>query len=249
MVVLATLVLTGIPACPHQRTMQASKMRIAPLAPSLAAALLLFGASHVDGAILASLQTEPLAPNSSGQLLNVFLRSDSGAITDVAGIQFHARIGDGTATQTGVPNFNIVDGATYSPGAADSFDLAFESGGTEASNPFRYSGGIVDLVTGGSTFTINTTETLVGSFRIDTTGISDQTFDFFIGDGGVGAQSFVESEGSGTISIEDFNGSFTVAAVPEPATISFLGVLTVGSFARMRRRRKGESAKLLTAAQ
>ena len=227
-------------------TLKAFQMKSALLLAAVAVQACFF-VIHADAAVVASLQAAPLQAGSASQQLDLYLQTDSGsAIADINGINIHAQIGDGTDTQAGVPNFDVVNGMDYAPVAA-AFDAPLEIGGTEAANPFRYTGGILDLVSGGGTFTINTTPTLVGSFNVDTTGVGEGTFAFFIGDEG-GGQSDVSSESRGTIDIQTFNGSFRVTSVPEPGSLVCLaGLFAAGGALRHRSKRRQAPATIAAA--
>ncbi|APZ90439.1 PEP-CTERM sorting domain-containing protein [Fuerstiella marisgermanici] len=206
--------------------------------------------SSADGGIVATISTTPLANNSPNQKLSLFLHSDSGVLNDVESFSVYAEIGNGLATQTGVPIFQSY---TWDAAITAQMGLAIPSGFTpEVANNFRATPGLTDFESpplgdiSDNSVTIGTTPTLVGEFDIDTSvfgGIFDQSFSFFIGNapGGGGAVSELNSLSEGTLPFS-FTGTFDVGnpvpvGVPEPSTFALLGLGGLGLVIRQRRRK------------
>lgn len=174
----------------------------------------------------------PMDANATGQVLSVFLRSDSGDVSAV-GFDLHGVIGNGAAVQPTMPKFQ---GVSYSGTVWSGLPSGYTTSGSapEASNNYQASVGLLGNNAPPESVTISgTTPTLVAKFLIDTTGISDMTVPFSITQAGGGSD--VIDSGINQILINDFSGSFQVSAVPEPATIGLIGVAVVGA-AGLRRR-------------
>lgn len=223
-------------------------MRVLAIAVLLGAVAV---AQQTQAALIVSIGSTPLQPNTANQPLSVFLRSDADPVTDVVGMNIFAFIGDGSEVQA-MPRFDgtpgtreavqFADGAGGQPFVWENLPSGFSESGSapEAENVYRSSVGVLadDPF---ESVTIGTSETLVGQFLIDTTGFSG-TFDFTIANTSEGASEILTFDGSSANSIP-FSGSFQVSAVPEPSSLAMLGVVAVaGAGVRRRRQRKQRPA-------
>lgn len=202
-----------------------------------------FAQNSASGALITSISGSPLANNAAGQTLTVSIRSDAGAITDVESFNIFATIGTGLAGQAGVPVFT---GFAWDPAIQAQLGFAFPTVSTPEANDFRGSASLTDfeVPVADNSATIGTTPTAIGTFTIDTTGITDDTFDFRILTSG-GATSDITTVASTTTPFT-FTGSFDVGAgataVPEPGSFAVIGLVACGLVARRKRRAAIRSA-------
>lgn len=194
--------------------------------------LTIYFSSTGFGGLIVTIGREPLQPNSRGQLLPIFVRSDSGSI-DVVGMDLFAFIGDGKASQTSVPRFDgaqgsairLSDGAGGEPFVWERLTSGFLPGGAspEMGNPFRSTTNVVANNPFSEKITLGGEDVLVAQFVIDTTDIAAGTFAFTITtQGGAASQLVLPDLTPVPLS---FSGNFSVT--PEPSLTAMM-LIAVG---------------------
>jgi hypothetical protein len=202
--------------------------------------LLAFGCTSIaTAAVVVSVQGSPLANNSTGQTLELYLASSNGAdITDVEGISLATSIGNGLDSQAGVP---IFESFSFNLAIAAAFDFAVPQAPQtpEPGNNFRSFEALADfnLPLDTSSFVIGVTPTLIGTYSLNTSGITDEAFDFNVTSFG-GSNSFYSSAADGgDVAInQTVRFDVGVVAVPEPSSLAFCSLLVGGLVMRRRRR-------------
>ena len=229
-------------------------------------------ASDLFGGFIVTLVTSALANDSPDARLPVFVRWDGlGTNPPIRGIRLSAAIGNAAANQSGTPSFRdeggardgilFADGATPEDELSNNADTVWQSFSPPAqSGGFSPSADNVFLTTNVSvadaldapdiTHQFSIANELVAEFRINTVGISNQQFNFTIGQIGSGTSALLSASGDQNIS---FTGTFNVgnvSAVPEPGSVTLALLACAGAVGVKKRRlrltrRRGVSGKTL----
>lgn len=171
-----------------------------------------------------------LAGNSTGQTIELFGYSNSGVITDVLGINMDVQIvGTGGVFEAG-PS----PGGIQFTGISSIWDAAGFS--AVPSGTLSGTGGTVAVADDDfANFTTisgsSLTPSLLGRFKLNTTGVSGTSATLNVVAGG---SSFVFTN-SGSVSIS-MSAPYQVAAVPEPSSLALVGFLGMGLVGYRRRR-------------
>jgi hypothetical protein len=175
-----------------------------------------------------------LLPNTPNQLVTVTVTG----MSQVAGEDFFAQIGDGGTFNNGVntrPVFSNVDILTGTIFTGNNTGATMDPGGPESAHPLIW----VD----GTTTNTGTVPDggLLATLTIDTTGISSGTFPLLLS--GVGSSltpggfSTRLLDGSAVpVALTINNGSITISDVPEPVALPALGAIACLFLPRGRRR-------------
>lgn len=175
-----------------------------------------------------------LAGNSTGQTIDLFGYSNTGALNNVLGIDFGVQI-------LGAGGVFEGPAAPPSPGGGITFtgiSSIWDAAGFTAIPSGSLSGvnGAVGLTDDDfANFTSISGNSLspsfLGRFNIDTTGISGTSATLDIVAGG-----FVLTDGGSSIPITPLAAPYQVAAVPEPSSLALVGFLGMGLVGYRRRR-------------
>lgn len=185
--------------------------------------------STANGALVATISPTVLNNNQAGQTIDFFLREDTAAI-DITSFDLFAQWGTGAAGQdpTMVPRFN----ATPNVGFVVDPALGFFGGSTTFNGGFSVSG----QGAGALPATIGTTNTKIGTFVVDTTGIFDvDMIPFVIPQSADFNRVVLAAGGQQTFSLNQ------AVSVPEPGSFAVCGIAAAGFVARRRRKRKQAS--------
>ncbi len=159
----------------------------------------------------------------STQTFNVFARSDTGFSVPVSNIDLNITAGVGNASQ-GV--FTSATGSLF-PSSNGNWDLV----GTPGQAFFSRT-----LV--GSTVTVLSTNTLIGTVTLDATGVPDGTYDLLMDQLNALDANFIPITSiafpaSGIVAQYTITGS----AIPEPTSLALAGVVCVLTLIRRQRRK------------
>ena len=183
----------------------------------------------------------PLLANTANQGVDVFLTSNSALDPAIKAMNLNVYIGNDAAhvlaADQGVFNNSLFNGVQLT-GGGYFWDLG---PGSFASAP---SVGIASIAQPGVNFNAGTqsvgmkTTVKIATLKIDTIGLFSGTFAISLNDPflvGSGATELLDASPASITDLSFSNGSYTIAAVPEPSTLFLVG-LGAGTIALRRRR-------------
>lgn len=182
------------------------------------------------GALVFRLERNSADPISLGQTatFSLFMRSDAGTVTNLAGIDFALNAADAGKTGTRFVGGRFIQGTSnFFPAAAGGFQI-----------PFPTSLALFGA-NNGAGLTLGTTDTLLATLTLGTTGIpgaNSATPGIYT----MGLTDVVAvDQGFNTLAttIATPSLSYVISAVPEPSSICLLGAAAIGIGALYRHQR------------
>jgi hypothetical protein len=172
-----------------------------------------------------------LQPNAAGQRIDLFLSSTASTDPVLNGMNFRARLGDGSGTQgvfTGIPGSAsgvvLTGGSYFWDGVANGSTIGGQGpvlgapAFAEISVNFNNSGNSQVLRSIGTDGPVR-----IASLLVDTTGLFSGTYAIDLSDSltvGIGPTNLI-GQGGSEIGIGITNGRFQITAVPEPSSLIF----------------------------
>ena len=203
-----------------------------------------FCGNSFAGFIISVGSNVPLLADTANQTVDVFLTSNSDSDPTIKAMNLNVYIGNDAAhvlaADQGVFNTSFFNGVQLT-GGGYFWDLG---SGSSASAPLV---AIASIAQPGVNFNLNAAQSVglnttvkIATLKIDTIGIFSGTFAISLNDPfavGTGPTELIDALNASINALSFTNGSYTIAAVPEPSGLFLVGLGAGAMILRLRRNR------------